>query len=839
MNLSSVERISLTSQKASMLMAVALAMPVTMQVVNAGGYGGYASSIAQTEIARRAALVQEADSALASGRTAYADGDYEEAVKQYQTALNLLPSGPALEDRRSSYTNHLGDASLALSQEYTQVGKYNEARNLLEGVLVNDPSNKDVARGLDHLDDPIRTNPALTYEHTQDVDKVRKTLYMAEGYYNLGKYDEAASEYNKVLRVDKYNKAARRGLERVSQTQADYYRAAYDHTRSELLKEVDRAWEMAVPSELPDISDNPTGFVTESGVQYIQDKLNNIILPSFEADDVTLEEVLDQLRLRSAELDTEPDESRKGINFIIESQVTGGSDSLDGGSSSADISTKRITGLNLRNVPLIKVLEYVSGQARLKFKIDAYAVRLLPYESEGLNDLYPRTFIVPPDFIAKLSADVGGDTSEVDDVFGSDNSAGLGGSTLENQLSAKELLLANGISFPDNASVTYISASNTLIANNTLGNLERIEDLITAIRGKGARQVKITCKFIEITQENTDELGFDWVIGSGIGLGDSTLYGGTSGIGNSYTSSDFSNGSDGSGIVTAGNRSGSFAVTSNSIDAIINNPDRSSEQSTVAPGILSLAGVFGEDEVSTIMRGLNQKKGTDIMTAPSILARSGEKATVKVVREFIYPTEYEPPELPSNVGSSSSLTTVDSASTSVFPVTPATPTAFETRNTGVSLEIEPTIGDNNYTIDLRFLPEIVEFEGFINYGSPIQSSTTNVLGEVVPIVITENRIEMPVFAVRSVNTALTIYDGYTVAVGGLMREDVQNVEDKVPLLGDLPIIGRLFQSNSENHIKSNLVVFVTAEIIDPAGMRINKAAVGGGSGSSLLPELPQ
>jgi general secretion pathway protein D len=85
------------------------------------------------------------------------------------------------------------------------------------------------------------------------------------------------------------------------------------------------------------------------------------------------------------------------------------------------------------------------------------------------------------------------------------------------------------------------------------------------------------------------------------------------------------------------------------------------------------------------------------------------------------------------------------------------------------------------------------------------------------VTITENRIEMPVFSKRSVNTSLTIYDGYTVAIGGLMREDVQNVEDKVPILGDIPFIGRLFQSKSENRIKSNLIIFVTAQIIDATG----------------------
>ena len=245
---------------------------------------------------------------------------------------------------------------------------------------------------------------------------------------------------------------------------------------------------------------------------------------------------------------------------------------------------------------------------------------------------------------------------------------------------------------------------------------------------------------------------------------------------------------------------------------------------------MSLTGLFGDGQVQTILRGLAQKKGTDIMTAPSVLARSGEKATIEVIREFIYPTEYEPPELPNTVGT----TTAGGGATTgaaIFPVTPATPTAFETRNTGVTLEIEPTIGENNYAIDLRFAPELVEFEGFINYGSPIQSPATDALGNAISVTITENRIEMPVFSTRRVTTALTIYDGYTVAVGGLMREDVQNVEDKVPILGDLPIIGRLFQSKAENRIKSNLIIFVTAQIIDAAGNPIN-------SNSGLAPEVP-
>ena len=53
-----------------------------------------------------------------------------------------------------------------------------------------------------------------------------------------------------------------------------------------------------------------------------------------------------------------------------------------------------------------------------------------------------------------------------------------------------------------------------------------------------------------------------------------------------------------------------------------------------------------------------------------------------------------------------------------------------------------------------------------------------------------------------------------------MREDVQKVEDKVPFLGDIPLAGRLFRSSAEQHNKRNLIMFVTASLLDPAGQPV-------------------
>jgi general secretion pathway protein D len=639
-------------------------------------------------------------------------------------------------------------------------------------------------------------------------------------------------------------------MERISAAKSDYYRAAYDHTRAELLSQVDAAWELSVPVEAPDLPiGGGTGPIDGDGVAYITAKLRNIIIPRIDFEDTTVEEAIDFLRLRSAELDTlELDPARKGVNFVIRRPraggLGGGSDAdagVDAGGGDAlplgvgDPSSLRIRELRVRNVPLAVALRYIADATRLRYKVDDYAVTLVPQTESG-EDVFTRTFTVPPTFSASLdsgSGDAGGEPDPFAEAAGT-------AARLTTRRPIIELLKAAGVAFGEGTSAT-LSNNGVLLVTNTPTELDKVEQLVTAFINTQPKQVKITTKFVEITQENGEELGFDWVVGpfsmnsSGTVIGS----GGTLGNGTPRRAGDFTAtdplvaGIPGNpvqtvtNIVTGGNRSGDGAIVGNSIDGILNNPNRATQVSNVAPGILSLTGLFTDGDVQMIMRGLSQKKGTDLMTAPSITARSGQKATIEIIREFIYPTEYEPPEVPQGGGGQNG---------SVAPiVTPATPTAFETRNTGVTLEIEPTIGENDFMIDLRFVPEIVEFEGFINYGSPIQASAEagifddlgNLIG-VIPttVTLTENRIEMPVFATRRVNTALTIYDGYTVAIGGLMREDVQNVEDSVPILGDIPFVGRLFQTKAESRIKSNLIIFVTAQIIDATGRPLRGADAG-------------
>src|SRR6185436_8483838 len=80
---------------------------------------------------------------------------------------------------------------------------------------------------------------------------------------------------------------------------------------------------------------------------------------------------------------------------------------------------------------------------------------------------------------------------------------------------------------------------------------------------------------------------------------------------------------------------------------------------------------------------------------------------------------------------------------------------------------------------------------------------------------------LPIFRLRQVVTTAIVWDGQTIVLGGLISENVTKTKDKVPLLGDLPIAGRLFRSESALTRKKNLLVSVTPTIIDPAGNRVH------------------
>jgi len=134
---------------------------------------------------------------------------------------------------------------------------------------------------------------------------------------------------------------------------------------------------------------------------------------------------------------------------------------------------------------------------------------------------------------------------------------------------------------------------------------------------------------------------------------------------------------------------------------------------------------------------------------------------------------------------------------------------------GPILDVIPYVSADGYSIQMTLIPVITEFLGYDDPGAfipTVQGAAGNTLG--IPIT---SQLPLPKFRVRQVTTSVVVWDQQTVVLGGLISENVNKVKDKVPVLGDLPLVGRFFRSEASSTQKKNLVIFVTPTIIDPAG----------------------
>ncbi|MEM0895658.1 MAG: Amuc_1098 family type IV pilus outer membrane protein [Verrucomicrobiota bacterium] len=801
----------------------------------AGPMGGSSGSLIERQIARKNQLMIEAQEHLATGRGLEAEGDLEGAVAEYRQAIQKTsPEAPVSKPIRDDAVYLFCRAGTKLADSRARRGNFDGAESLLNEILADDidPNCRGAQKVLRRLDDAEWYNPAMTEDHISNVDSVQGHLEKAWGATQLGKFDEAEAEYDNALRIDRYNTAAQRGIEEIENYRDRYYDSARDRTRATMLRQVNELWETEAAPVSISGGIGPGGGGTEEGRELIIRKLNETIL-SVDFEEATLEEAVDYLRRKSSEED--PIEPGKGVGIVI--QNTPGQDGAVAGANP-------IT-LRLENVPLLQVLKYVTEISEMKYKVEPFAVVIVPRWDTG-TDLFMREFRVPPTFLDEAGSDDGGGAADADPFGGGGDAPAA---SAPRRQTARGVLESRGVTFADGASAFYNPSNSTLIVRNTQAQMELIEAIVEASQTSAPKQILITTKFVEVTQQNTDEVGFDWLLG-GFNIGNERLFGsgGTSGNGTATVATDFpfilptaSGGTPvpiGQQPITSGNRSGGNAIQSDAIDGLLN--ATTGGTSSLAPGIFGIAGVFTDPQFQVVVRALAQKKGTDLMSAPSIVTRSGQRAKIEVIREFIYPTEYDPPEIPQEFGS---ITTTGfapgtAANVSSFPVTPANPTAFEMRPVGVTMEVDPVVDADNFTIELNIAPEVVEFEGFVNYGSPIQTGATDALGFPTTVVLTENEILQPVFSTRKLSTAVTIWDGQTVAIGGLIREDVQMTKDKVPFLGDVPLAGRLFRSRAESTFKRNLMVFVKATLIDPSGRRIHSPQSGGSSGNvdGLFPD---
>ena len=831
-------------------MTLAFFVPLSVQA-GSGGQDSFHSieNEADREIIRRQQDTVEAEDAMRRGDAALQSGNLQAAYLAYKEAVDLTPDGPAQKSLRARALSRYSSTAIRYAEYLVSEGQYAKAEAVAREVLEPryNPDYRPAAVFLSRLEQPDYFNKTITPEFAEDRTKVDELLLQANGYFDSGRFDLAQRRYQQVLAVDKYNSAAFRGMEQVELGKQRYYDSAYNETRSRMLWQVDKAWERPKRRFVDARSTDSSALAEERrGTELMVARLNGIIIPSVDFRDATVRQAVGFLQQRSRDLDTtEDDPERRGINIVLKLPPTSAPapDSLvveDAAVASTGYSADSRITLNLSNVPLYEALRYVATLAGLKVKVEPFAVSVVPL-SEPTDTLQQREFKVPPGFIT------GGPSAEAESATqaGGDTGIAGGGARLAVRQGARDFLEAQGVEFPPGASANFNPGSSRLVVRNTAPNLDLIESLVDAAMGEQPTQVEIEAKFVEISQNNLKELGFDWALGPFSLPGSDAVFGSGGTIIPPGQGSQWpfinpgTGGVVGGDSITSGLRSGSGTgpgdgLSVNSLNALL--AKNSGVGSGAAPGFFALSGVFTNPQFQMVIRALNQKKGVDLMAAPKVTTKSGQKATISIVRDFPYPQEFEPPQIPQSTGSGN-VSIGGTAQEQDPVVTPSFPTDFTTRQLGVSLEVEPQIGPDGYTIDLSLSPEVVDFDGFINYGSPILAPQRNLAAGAIgaalnpasllsanqfytPTLLTENTINQPIFSVRKVTTSVSIWDGQTVALGGLIREDVQKVNDKVPVLGDIPLAGALFRSEIDQKIKQNLIVFVTARLMDAAGQQL-------------------
>ena len=821
-------------------------------------------TLSDNEVAKRQSAAKESSAFLMKAKRAWQDAALdkkalETAYNHYLAALELLPQNAATSNQRKEVVDDFCRLAIEYANHLITRGQFQDAQSVLKTILSPscNPNYKPAAQLLSNLeqDDPPYYNRTITPDFADRKDKITVILNQAEGYLNSDRYDLALKRYEEALNLDPYNTAAREGMETVNKQRTNYYDEAYNETRSRMLWFTERTWERPIRRlGSLDRSTEAEKLNQSTNKDAINRKLNGTLIEKIELPEATLREAVDFLKQKSRELDTSTDDPKKrGVNIVLKlppaqapapPQGDETAPTLDQPASPAVTENFKVS-LSLRNVPLIEAIRYLTELSGLKYKIEPYAVSLIPI-TENTDELLTKEFRVKPNFIPS-------DTSSTESApLPGAQVAGGNKERIKGRSNGTSYLKNQGILFPDGAFAQYIPSGNKLIVRNTQNALDLIGVLVDGEMGTAPTQVEIESKFVEISQNNVKELGFDWLLGPlSIGGG---FYpnGGSRPAGQPLTGDYYSNfpfADVGDNPVTAGNRSGigtsvNSAITANSLNALLAGLPQGAN--VASPGILGLAGIFTNPEFQMVIRALNQKKGVDLMSAPKVTTKSGVKATIKIVREFPYPTEFTPAEVPKSTGSQGlNISQQPSGNTgnntgngtllqqnptivsTTAGVTPSTPTTFANRDIGVTLEVEPQVGADNYTIDLALSPQVVEFEGFVNYGSPVvgpkyvMPTLLNPSG-IETFVITDNVINQPIFGVRKVNTSVSIWDGQTVALGGLIREDVQKVEDRVPLLGDIPLAGCLFRSDVEQKIKRNLIIFVTARLMDAQGQPLKQ-----------------
>jgi len=639
-------------------------------------------------------------------------------------------------------------------------------------------------------------------EFQRKQEKVESLMSTAKAQIHAGNYGGAQSVLQQILLIDPNHIEAKSLKIRLAELVLKGSGLVRSGERQFMLNEVGKSWARPVV-----IEERSREEVSVDEGNPVLEKLNRIVIPRVTFNG-KLSRVIETLSELSVQYDDTPglNDVERGVNMIL----------VDPSGQDPEIN------ISLRNLSLARILEFVTKQVNYQYDVDRDMVVVSRGDSSGGNaSLMTEFFSISRATVIRLTgfrSDSVSMQAMPADPFSPVPPEHFQGSTVNEEEEALMSFFARaGVPFekigggPQGSTLAF--DGTRLIVTQTTRNLQRLRNILR--RYDQTKQVEIEAKFLEVKQGDFEELGFQWgFFGGGRAVidpetGEPVLDNTGRPVmehdtrfqtSNRNLNSAFSIDAESASINITGPAIGNNSFPS--LPPIV--PNAVDLGTDVVTNIFEKTAIIDGDNLEFMIRALSRKTGSDLLSSPRLTVLSGKTASIVVAQELLYPTRYGDIQLPAPGGSRE-------GSVSTIAIAAGTPQDFLMRNVGVEMEVTPTVEDND-NISLLLEPKVTEFEGFVEYGGPSVA-----VGGDGTVVTVPSGFFQPVFSTREVRTEVTIYDGATVVIGGLVREEVKDFEDKVPILGDIPFLGRLFRSSGETAQKRNLMIFVTANLISPGG----------------------
>ena len=741
-----------------------------------------ASAPAETSALEAAASAQEA-------KVAAAENAIDEAGKladlgAYSDANNLLSEASASLDLNTATAGTIADLEEAQAhvifteaETLAEAGDYKQAEKRVADYLAAGGSASKARSLSNELDAAIRDPYAVDInaaspDYISTGEIVRDLITKGRSQFLNGDYDGAAATFKEVEARDANNAEAKLFSTRIAKVLGAIHDQNLYKTREQMLTEVDQQWER------PKVFDIATREAQVSGVSgRIAEKMNTIVVPSVNFTNVPLSRVVETL----SDLSVEYDSQKEGVNIVL---LTSGQQG------------DPMVNIKLRKLNLDRILSFVTQQVNFSYDVGEDAVTVAPSgDVPGGIASITEFFPISRATIIRLTgiSDESGISSGPVDPFAAPVAASGGGASSSDEKSEalKAFFQRAGVNFEvPGASLAF--DGEQIIVTQSRRNLERMRTILRNYNE--VKQVEIEAKFLEVAQNDFEQLGFDWSMNNAANGNDAVAQFSPRSLQDAFAvDSDSSSITiDSPGTVDAETGLETIPISRN----VSVNPPQQPDLLDLGVGAISsftktgMQAFINEYSLDMIVSAISRKTGGDLMSAPKVTVLSGKRAEITVAQELRYPESYGDIESQVSQGSSTG------GGGSSISITAGTPEDFVTRNVGVELAVTPNV-ENDDTISLILEPQVTEFEGFVEYGGPSVAVGTD--GTVVTV---PAGFYQPIFSTRKVSTEVTIFDGATVVLGGLTRDEVKYINDKVPVLGDIPMLGKLFSSEGETRQKT-------------------------------------